>query len=77
MIEEAQYHIRRDYGNNHFLVHRGPFTPSLSYVCHSPSTEEVGHGHVTYEFIWKFTIANCLGSLYEYLNKLDIIRKLQ
>ena len=24
----------------------------------------VGHGHVTYEFIWRFTILNCvLGSL--------------
>ena len=30
------------------------------------------------EFIWRFTIPTCvLGSLYEYLYKLDIIRKLQ
>ena len=41
-------------------------------------TEEVGHGHVTCEFIWRLTIVKCvLGSLYEYLNKLDIIGKLQ
>ena len=39
--------------------------------------EEVGHGHVTGEFIWRFTILKCvLGSLYKYLNKLDIVRKL-
>ena len=32
------------------------------------SPEEVGHGHVTGEFIWRFTILKCvLGSLYNKL----------
>ena len=40
-------------------------------------SEEVRHGHVTGKLIWRFTILKCvLGSLCEYLNKLDIIQKL-
>ena len=53
--------------NGHKFHIRMPIRGHIEADPHLP--EEVGHGHVTGEFIWRFTILKCvLGSLYEYLN---------